>query len=160
MNMHSTPNAARTFRALAVDAAFAGDITAPRVSIQPDPADVRSQLKPAPDHPGARLLDEIAQLNALYARRNAVLGAEDFHDPRWHVLLTVAEADIRMTPLTVTDCSMAADIPASTTIRTLRQLERDGFITRTRDAVDQRRIYVHLTARAMQRLVDVFRKES
>lgn len=151
MNILTNPPA-RSFTTGALFAAFDIGPADHHVTVRPE-----TGAAPRDDLTSVMLEDAIDRLRDLYRRRNDLMGADNFGDPRWQILLAVAQADINHDPLSTTDCAIVAGIPTTTTIRTLRALENDGLVRRIRDTTDLRRIYVHLTGKAMSRLVSIFR---
>jgi DNA-binding MarR family transcriptional regulator len=56
----------------------------------------------------------------------------------------------------VSNACLAADTPASTALRWLQHLEREGLVERLPDATDARRHYVRLTDAGMARMTAYF----
>ena len=76
-----------------------------------------------------------------------------FGEPAWDILLELYLARLENRNEVVSDACVAAAVPATTAWRCLGTLTALGFVERTRDARDGRRIFVRLTERA-GRLMD------
>ena len=71
-----------------------------------------------------------------------------FADPAWDILLDLYVARIEDADVSISGACVAAAVPATTALRWIRQMEREGLIGRAADPTDQRRQYVFLTPTA------------
>jgi len=75
-----------------------------------------------------------------------------FADPAWDILLDLTVARIERQDLSVTDVCVAAAVPQTTALRWIGTLEREGFIDRTPDPRDSRRVIVRLSVDGWERM--------
>lgn len=68
-----------------------------------------------------------------------------FADPAWDILLELLHADASQRRVTVSNLCHAAAVPATTALRWVKAMERQGFLTRRDDPCDARRVFVELT---------------
>ena len=88
--------------------------------------------------------------------RESVLGADLFADPAWDMLLEAYRAHLLQARLSVTSLCHGAAVPATTALRWLQKLEQDGWLTRTADPLDARRVWVQLSAEGSARMSQYF----
>lgn len=117
----------------------------------------RASTPPAPTMPGG---GELSTTNALIlaARQinlltGAALNRIGVTTGQLPVLLVLFEED----GLTQAELARAVGIEQPTMALTLRRMERDGLVTRTRDTADARRSHVKLTAAAKRKKNSVLR---
>jgi DNA-binding MarR family transcriptional regulator len=89
-------------------------------------------------------------------RRARHLSSRLFGEPAWDILLDLYAAAGRGQAVSVSNACLAADTPASTALRWLQHLEREGLVERLPDATDARRHYVRLTDPGMTRMTAYF----
>ena len=75
-------------------------------------------------------------------------------EPLWDMLLALFCLPSRGERLTVSNLSLAADIPQTTGLRWTHRIERHGLIERTRDPTDGRRVYLKLTDKGERLMLD------
>jgi DNA-binding MarR family transcriptional regulator len=75
-----------------------------------------------------------------------------FADPAWDMLLDLLEAEIRGRRVSVSSLCIAAAVPASTAIRWINAMVKDGLFVRQPDPGDLRRVYVALSPEASRAL--------
>ncbi|MCY1672268.1 winged helix DNA-binding protein [Novosphingobium sp. SL115] len=68
-----------------------------------------------------------------------------FHDPAWDILLDMFISYSENKFISVTDATLAGQVPATTALRWLWSLEKAGMIERKPDNSDKRRSFVTLT---------------
>ena len=68
-----------------------------------------------------------------------------FADPAWDMLLELYAAELGMKQISVSSLCIAASVPATTALRWINVLEREGLISRRSDPKDGRRTFVHLS---------------
>lgn len=99
--------------------------------------------------------DAAATAEALLTARRTrgeALGAGLFADPAWDMLLALFAAAERGEALSVSRLCAAADVPQTTALRWLEQLERGRLIARAADAADARRTLVTLAPDAREKM--------
>ena len=101
-----------------------------------------------------QLIRQIIEARRL---RGEIFGAELFADPAWDLLLELYLAHLEQRRLSVSALFKAGGQPATTNLRWLAKLERDGLAERVNDKLDARRIWVSLSPKgvdAMKRYFD------
>ena len=91
----------------------------------------------------------------LRAARRGIFGNALFGEPAWEVLLELYEAQLTHRSESVSSLCIASGVPATTALRWIQNLENDGWIERTADPKDRRRVFVKLSQKgqdAMNRL--------
>ena len=78
-------------------------------------------------------------------RRKKFLPPDLFGEAAWDILLDLFAARLEQRKISVTSACIGADVPATTALRWLGQLEQIGFINRTVSETDQRVTWVQLT---------------
>jgi DNA-binding MarR family transcriptional regulator len=68
-----------------------------------------------------------------------------FADPAWDILLELLHAEACQRRVSVSSLCLAAAVPATTALRWVKTMERQGFLTRRDDPCDGRRVFVELT---------------
>jgi DNA-binding MarR family transcriptional regulator len=68
-----------------------------------------------------------------------------FADAAWELLLDIYTAETERRKTSMSDLGLGAAIPLTTTLRYIDKLESDGFVMRTPDPQDKRRIFVTLS---------------
>jgi DNA-binding MarR family transcriptional regulator len=71
--------------------------------------------------------------------------------PAWDIMLDLFQAGAQLKSVSVTSACVGAACPATTALRHLRLLERDGFVERLSDPNDKRRAFVALTREGRRR---------
>jgi DNA-binding MarR family transcriptional regulator len=77
-------------------------------------------------------------------------------EPAWDILLDLYVAAGRGQAVSVSNACLSADAPASTALRWLQHLEREGLVVRLPDPTDARRHYVRLTESGLARMTAYF----
>lgn len=98
----------------------------------------------------------IQKLLTLRRRRDHFFGAMLFADPAWDILLELYAAELGQRRLAVGSLGIEAAIPATTTLRWLKTLEKKGMISRSADPMDGRRIFVRLAPAAVAEMDQFF----
>jgi DNA-binding MarR family transcriptional regulator len=83
-------------------------------------------------------------------------GGRLFAEPAWDMLLDLLESRISGKPMAVSSLCIAADVPPTTALRRIEELERAGYVMRRQDPLDGRRSFVALTDSAYKRLMEYF----
>lgn len=88
--------------------------------------------------------------------RDRYLPPELFGEPAWDMLLDLFAARIERTKVAVSSLCIAAAVPPTTALRTIRAMTDQGLFARIADPADKRRVFIELTeasAAAMQSYV-------
>ena len=81
-----------------------------------------------------------------------------FGEPVWDILLDLYVRGASNQPTSVTSACIASGVPATTALRYIRLLERQGLVARRADAADARRNFLELSPRG-QALLDHYLDE-
>jgi DNA-binding MarR family transcriptional regulator len=86
----------------------------------------------------------------IKARRNRerFFAAELFSDPVWDILLDLSASRLEDRPVSVSSLCIAAHVPTTTALRTIKMLVDRGLLTRRNDPADARRSFIALSAHA------------
>lgn len=114
--------------------------------------DLRSQLddlaqqvaKPA-HSVSARFVRSILEARR---RRNKFFDSELFADPGWDILLELYAMELAQERVSVSKLCLAAGVPASTALRWITKMEKDGLLKRREDPLDGRRVWIALSDEA------------
>lgn len=91
----------------------------------------------------------------LLAQRRAVgrhIGFRLSADPVWDMFLDLYLAEHRGRAISLTSLSTASNVPPTTALRSIKLLTNEGWLTRSPDPNDARRIHVALTGKARSRI--------
>jgi DNA-binding MarR family transcriptional regulator len=84
--------------------------------------------------------------------RNEQFPAALFADPAWDILLDLYVAHADGLLISVTSAVIAADVPASTALRWISHMTKQGYLRRSPDPHDRRRVHVELAENAITRI--------
>lgn len=90
-------------------------------------------------------------------RASVFKGQELFGEPAWDILLDLYIAYAEGKPVSVSSACIGSASPPTTGLRWLGVLQEAGLIEREHDPRDQRRVLVHLTTLAIERMEAYFR---
>jgi CheY-like chemotaxis protein/DNA-binding MarR family transcriptional regulator len=96
--------------------------------------------------------DYLKALVAARADRETIFKTDMFADPAWDMLLDLAVAEAAGRPISVTSLCIASGVPTTTALRRIEELQEKGFIERTPDPGDRRRILVSFTDVGRERM--------
>jgi DNA-binding MarR family transcriptional regulator len=100
----------------------------------------------------------IARHYLLARRRRERLFPEGlFADPAWDILLDLFACEAEGRRLSVSDACLAANVPPTTALRWLAQLEARGLVERQPDPADGRRVFVTLRTPARDAVLEWLR---
>lgn len=102
------------------------------------------------------LIDRVEMEYSNRRRRRNYLDADLFGEPGWDILLDLFVARLKNQMISVTSACIAGDVPATTGLRWLRQLECLGLVERIDNPNDQRSSWVRLTDKAHRAMWDYF----
>jgi two-component system chemotaxis response regulator CheY len=94
---------------------------------------------------------EIALLNVLCREFSVLVSIS-----AWHMLLTIYEAYLKNAPVTVKGIAAACDVPLSSALRKLAEMEKSNLIVRKGDPNDARRTFVHLSEQGLDQIQAYF----
>ena len=77
--------------------------------------------------------------------RDNFFPADYFADPVWDMMLYLYAAYYESQPVSVSSLCIAAAVPATTGLRSIKSMTDSGVFVRTRDASDGRRVYIDLS---------------
>lgn len=80
--------------------------------------------------------------------RDRFLPPELFGEPAWDMLLDLFAARIERVNVAVSSLCIAAAVPPTTALRTIRTLTELGLFARVADPADRRRVFIELTEQA------------
>lgn len=86
-------------------------------------------------------------------RRGIFFSPRLFADPAWDMLLELYAAQLEQKRVSVSSLGIASGVPPTTALRWIAELQKDGFITKSKDPLDARRTFVELStvgSRAMR----------
>jgi hypothetical protein len=94
-------------------------------------------------------------------RRNKIFQSEElFGEPAWDILLDLFIAAKERRRVSVTSACIGSAVPSTTALRWISILERQGLLTREADPGDARRVYVRLSPRGYEAMLDYFNSSS
>lgn len=102
------------------------------------------------------LIDRVEMEYGNRRRRRKYLDADLFGEPGWDILLDLFAARLKNQMISVTSACIAGDVPATTGLRWLRQLEYLSLVERVENPNDQRSSWVKLTDKAHKAMWDYF----
>lgn len=90
-------------------------------------------------------------LRLIRKARESFFPVEWLSDPIWDIMIALALAKLegRITP--VSNIGLEANVPVSTALRKLKEIEAQGFVNRWPDPKDKRREYVELSELGLQK---------
>jgi DNA-binding MarR family transcriptional regulator len=86
-------------------------------------------------------------------QRERFFDAALFADPVWDILLDLAAARLEERPVSISSLCIAASVPTTTALRTIKQMVDRSLLVRAHDPSDARRSFIRLsppTAQAME----------
>lgn len=98
----------------------------------------------------------VRQRISLRRRRDELFSPGLFADPAWDMLLDLYGAHIAQHRVPVSSLCIAAAVPATTALRWIGKLEKEGLIVRRSDPHDGRRVFIELTERAVRAMEQFF----
>jgi hypothetical protein len=96
----------------------------------------------------------------LRASRQRIFGTRLFGEPAWDMILTLLDADLSGRKESVSGAYIASGVPPTTALRSLRDLEREGWVEREPDLLDRRRCFVRLTEQGRACLIELFQQSA
>lgn len=92
------------------------------------------------------------------ARRTQYFDGNLFADPAWDMLLELFASELEQRRMTVGSLCVASRVPATTALRWIGALDREGLIEKRCDRLDARRIYVNLSSNGSSAMASYFGK--
>lgn len=94
-------------------------------------------------------------------RRNKIFRSDElFGEPAWDILLDLFIAAKERRRVSVTSACIGSAVPSTTALRWISILEREGLLTREADPGDARRVYVRLSPRGYEAMLEYFSASS
>ncbi|MXO64858.1 winged helix DNA-binding protein [Altericroceibacterium endophyticum] len=90
------------------------------------------------------------------SERNRFFSADIFRDPAWDILLDLTLAEIKQQQISISSACLAAQVPPTTALRHIEELEKLGLIERENDPTDKRRRHIKLTNEALRAMANYF----
>jgi len=88
--------------------------------------------------------------------RDRIFSPDYFADPAWDILLDLYAAHYEGHQVSVSSLCIAASVPSTTALRWIRTMSDAGFLERSRDDADGRRVFIHLSEDARHKLDQYF----
>ncbi|GAA0638429.1 MAG: hypothetical protein A2792_12935 [Sphingomonadales bacterium RIFCSPHIGHO2_01_FULL_65_20] len=98
----------------------------------------------------------------LRSQRDAIAGPSLLSDPAWDMLLDLFVGHITGRDVSVTSACVASRRPATTSLRYIERMAKQGLIRREKDCNDNRKVYLRMTEkafRAVAKWIDALRDE-
>jgi DNA-binding MarR family transcriptional regulator len=115
-------------------------------------------MRPAEPEPSGTLPEVSAETVRAIIRARRLRARhfpeELFADPAWDMLLDLLQAEISHLRVPVSSLCIAAAVPATTALRWLKTMVKEGIFLRRADPHDGRRVFVELapeTSRSLRR---------
>jgi DNA-binding MarR family transcriptional regulator len=89
-------------------------------------------------------------------QRAKFFNPELFADPAWDMLLELYAAALSQRRVSVSSLCIASGVAATTALRWMSALQKDGLIARENDPLDGRRVFVKLSAKGQRSIEDYF----
>lgn len=99
----------------------------------------------------------IRALLKLRRNRDRFFDGDLFADPAWDMLLELYASALGQLRVSISNLSVAAAVPATTALRWIGVLERQGLIERRPDPIDGRRQFMSLSEEALAAMNSYFR---
>jgi hypothetical protein len=94
-------------------------------------------------------------------RRTKIFQSEElFGEPAWDILLDLFIAAKERRRVSVTSACIGSAVPSTTALRWISILERQGLLSREADPGDARRVYVQLSPRGYEAMLEYFSSSS
>jgi hypothetical protein len=91
-------------------------------------------------------LDTVKWVIAMRRNRGRYLTNDLFADPAWDMLLDLLQAELAQQRVPVSSLCIAAGVPATTALRWINNMVKQGLLVRRPDKVDGRRVFVELAS--------------
>ncbi|AWW74073.1 MarR family transcriptional regulator [Erythrobacter sp. KY5] len=117
-----------------------------------------SQTPSLSNSPRAAMPDPRLVRGMIAARqaRSKFFEAELFADPAWDMLLDLTAAKAERQQVSVTSLCIAAEVPATTALRWIKQLVDTGVFLRVADPSDRRRAFIALSEQSSDAMARYF----
>lgn len=112
----------------------------------------------AVDYPLSTSPQFVRGVIATRARRREFFGPDLFADPAWDILLELYVLHCEQRRASISKLSIDAGIPATTALRWMEKLHKDGLIDRENDPFDGRRVWVELSAKGVEAMESFLRR--
>ena len=112
--------------------------------------DGESQQPDVPTSHGPVSYRAIREMLDARRLRDRYFGQSLFGEPAWDILLELYASELAQVRITVSQLCIGAAVPATTALRWIGNLEAGGLLTRHKDKLDGRRVFVFLTDKARE----------
>lgn len=123
--------------------------TLARLSVEPSGDPMSADRHPGDAELSPQRIKAIIQARRL---RSRFFKEDLFADPAWDMMLDLLYAELGQYRVAVSSLCVAAAVPATTALRWLNTLVKEGIVVRRNDPHDARRVFVELSADASERL--------
>jgi DNA-binding MarR family transcriptional regulator len=155
MNLSTTPKSAAQLRQLSNEVNRIAATLDRLVLDQPQPGYDRVGF--ANDASTASVpIEEVRQAIQLRRLRSAFFDEQLFADPAWDMLLDLLHSELAQLRVATSSLCIAANVPATTSLRWINALTEAGLFKRRPDPCDGRRVFVELTPEASQKMRGYF----
>jgi hypothetical protein len=117
-----------------------------------------SQKAEVASHAESQDLEMVEAMISIRSLRDRYFEGDLFFDPAWSMLIDLYRADLKRQMLSITSVCVGSGVPESTALRYVRALEDRGYARRAPDPQDKRRVFLHLTAKAREKLDAYFER--
>lgn len=124
-----------------------------RVAARQTPGTVEQAVTHQLHSPSPDFIREIIRGRRL---REHLWPSDLFADPAWDMMLDLYRAELSGVCVSVTSLSIAAAVPATTALRWIKTMEKEGLIVRRPDPHDGRRVFVELSAESSEKMTKFF----
>lgn len=121
-------------------------------------ADVIASLDELPSSNVVPPLALARRLHRSRMRAHEIIGPRIVRDPKWEMLLELYIAHHEHRRVSVSSLCHATNAPATTSLRHVEALEKQGFVNRTDDPMDARRSWIEPTAKALDGVAALLRE--
>ena len=90
------------------------------------------------------------------AKRRQFFDRDLFSDPAWDILLELYAYALAQRRISVSKLAFAIEVPATTVLRWIATIEKQGLIDRFPDPTDGRRTWISLSAMGVERMETYF----
>ena len=106
------------------------------------------------DQPPPTSVQFVRRVIAARTARRRFFNNDLFADPAWDILLDLYALRCEQHRTSVSKLCIAAGVPATTALRWIDKLQKDGLIERTADPLDARRVWVMISDAGFEAMSD------
>lgn len=124
--------------------------------VRPQPVEIRRQRGSLPSKGSAAESKWLRELLRAREARGKFFNPRLFADPAWDMLIELYAAELAQRRVSVSSLSLASGVPATTALRWIGALQKDGLVIRHADPFDGRRVFLELSPKGSQAIRDYF----